>query len=58
LICEEQDGLETEFAVAEIEEVFERGAKEIKNHCVVIAFCAEPPYERNTNTARECLVDL
>ena len=58
MVSKEQDGLETEFAIAEVEEVFERGAEEVKNHCVVVTFCAEPPYERNADTTSECLVDL
>jgi len=58
LIGKEQNRLEAELAVTEVEEVFERWAEEVENHRVVIAFCAEPPNERNTDAASERLVDL
>lgn len=58
LIGEQEDSLEGEFAVAKVEEVFERGTKEIKNHGVVVTFGAEPPHERDADTAGEVLVNL
>jgi hypothetical protein len=35
LVCEEEDCFEGEFAVAKVEEVFERGTKEIENHGIL-----------------------
>jgi hypothetical protein len=58
LVCEEQDSLETEFAVAKVEEVLKGGAKEVHDHRVVIAFGAEPPDKGHTDAACEGLVDL
>jgi hypothetical protein len=58
LVCEEENGLEAEFAVAKVEEVLERGAEEVENHGIVIALGAEPSYKGNTHAAGEGLVDL
>ena len=57
LVGEEEDGLEREFAVAEVEEIFEGGAEEIEDHGVVVTLGAEPPDERNADAASERLVD-
>jgi hypothetical protein len=51
LIGEEEDGLEGEFAVAEVEEIFEGGTEEIQDHGIVIALGSEPANEGNTDTA-------
>lgn len=58
LICQKQNGLEAEFAVAEVEEIFERRAEKVKDHGVVVTFSAEPPDEGHADATRECLVDL
>ena len=58
LICQKQDSLEAEFAIAEVEEVLKRGAEEIDDHCIIIAFGSEPANERNTDTTCKSLVDL
>lgn len=58
LISEEESSLEGEFAVAEVEEIFERRTEQIEYHRVVIAFNSEPPHERNSYTSCERLVHL
>lgn len=58
LISKQEDGLETELAVAEVEEVLERGAEEIDDHGVVVAFGPKPADEGDANTTSEGLVDL
>jgi hypothetical protein len=57
LVGEQEDGLEGEFAVAEVEEILEGGAEEVEDHGVVVALGAEPPDEGNTDAASERLVD-
>ncbi len=44
--------------MAEVEQVLERGAEEIDDHCVVVAFGPEPTNEGDANAASEGLVDL
>lgn len=58
LIGKEKDGLEAEFAVAEVEEILERWPEEIDNHRIVVAFSTEPTDKGNTDTASQGLVDL
>lgn len=58
LIRQQEDGLETEFAVAEVEQVFERGTQEVENHGVVVALGAEPSDEWDADATGEGLVDL
>ena len=58
MVSKKQDGLEAELAVAEIEQIFKGGTKEIQDHGVVVTFGSEPPDERDANTARKGLVDL
>ena len=58
LVCQKQNSLETEFAVAKVEEVFERGAEKVEDHGVVVTFSAEPSDEGNADTAGESLIDL
>jgi hypothetical protein len=57
LICEEEDSLQGEFAVAEVEEILQTGAEEIENHGIVIALGTEPANEGDTDTTSEGLVD-
>lgn len=57
LVGEQEDGLEGEFAVAEVEEILEGGAEEVENHGVVVTLGAEPPDEGNADAASERLVD-
>ena len=57
LISQEEDSLEGEFSVAEVEEVLQRRAEEIEDHCIVVTFCAKPTDEGNADTASEGLVD-
>ena len=58
LICKQQNRLETEFPVAEVEEVLEGWSEEIDDHGVVVAFGAEPANERYTDATGESLVDF
>ena len=57
LVGEQEDGLEGEFAVAEVEEILEGGTEEVEDHGVVVTLGAEPPDEGNTDAASERLVD-
>lgn len=58
LVGKKENGLETELSVAEVEEVLKRWTQQIENHCVVIAFGAEPSHKGDTHTTSEGLVDL
>ena len=58
LVSQQQDGLQRKLSVAEVEKIFERWAKEIEDHCVVVALGAEPPNERNANATSKSLIDL
>jgi len=44
--------------VAEIEKILKRRSEKVKNHCVVITFCAKPSDKWHTNASGESLVDL
>lgn len=57
LVGQEEDGLEGEFAVAEVEEVLEGGAEEVEDHGVVVTLGTEPSDERNADAASEGFVD-
>ena len=57
LIGEKEDGLERELPVAEVEEIFERWAEQVKHHGVVVTFCAEPSYEGDADTSGKGFVD-
>lgn len=57
LICQQEDGLERELAVAEVEQILQTGAEEVQNHGIVVTFCSEPTDERDADTAGEGLVD-
>lgn len=57
LIGEEQDSLERELPVAEVEQILETGAEEIKDHGIVVTLCSEPAHEGDADTAGQGLVD-
>lgn len=57
LVGEQQDRLERELAVAEVEEVLERGAEQVQDHGIVVALCSKPADERDADAASERLVD-
>ena len=57
LVGQQEDGLEGEFAVAEVEEVLEGRSEQVENHGVVVALGAEPSDEGNADTAGKRLVD-
>jgi hypothetical protein len=57
LIGQEKNGLQGEFAVAEVEEILQGRAKQVQNHSIVVALGTEPAHEWDTDTAGEGLVD-
>lgn len=57
LIGKQQDSLQRKLAVAEVEKILQTGAKEIKDHGVVITLGAEPADEGNANATGERLVN-
>ena len=57
LICQEKDGLEGEFPIAEVEEVFKGWTEEVEDHGVVVTFGSKPADERDADTASQGLVD-
>ena len=57
LIGEEEHGLEGELSVAEVEQIFQGGTKEIEDHGIVVTFCAKPTDEGDSNTSSEGFVD-
>jgi hypothetical protein len=58
LVGEKQHSLESELAVAEVEQVLERGAEEVHYHRVVVALNSEPAHEGDTDSTGESLVNL
>jgi hypothetical protein len=57
LVGQEQDGLQREFAVAEVEQVLQAGTQEIENHGIVVTLGSEPAHERDSDTPGQGLVD-
>jgi len=57
LVGEQEDGLEGEFAVAEVEEILEGRSEQVEHHGVVVTFGAEPSDKGNADTASEGFVD-
>ena len=53
LVGQQEHGLQAELAVAEVEEVFQRGSKQVQDHGIVVALGTEPANERDANTTRE-----
>jgi hypothetical protein len=58
LICEEQNGFQTELAVAEIEKVLEGGTKKVEYHHVIATVGPAPFDGGYTVTTGHCLVHL
>lgn len=58
LVREKKHSLQAELPVAEVKQVLERRSEEIHDHCIVVALRAEPPHKGDSDTARQCLVDL
>jgi len=58
LIGEEENSLETEFAVAKIEKILKRGTEQVENHGVVVTFRTIPANEGNADTTCKGLVDF
>ena len=57
LVGEQQDRLQGEFTVAEVEEILETGAEEVKDHGVIVALGSKPADERDADAAGERLVN-
>lgn len=57
LIGKEEHGLQGELAVTEVEQIFQTGTKEVKDHGIVVTLGTEPANEGDADTARERLVD-
>ena len=57
LVSQQQDGLQREFPVAEVEEIFERGTEKVKDHGVVVTLGAKPADEGDTHATGQGLVD-
>jgi hypothetical protein len=49
LLSKHKDSFETELSRTKIEQILETGTEEIKNHYVVITFCAVPSHARNAD---------
>ena len=58
MTSEEENHFEAKLAVAKVEKVFEKEAKKIQDHHIVITFSAKPPDKGNTDTTYKGLVDL
>lgn len=57
LVGEKQNGLQGELAVAEVEEVFERRAKQVEDHRIVVTLGTEPTHEGYADATGEGFVD-
>jgi hypothetical protein len=57
LVGKEEDRLQGKLAVAEVEEIFQARAQEVKHHGVVVTLGAKPTNKRNANATGEGLVD-
>jgi hypothetical protein len=58
LVGDEQDGLEGKLAIAQFEEVFQRGAEQIDYHHIVVPLFARPDHPRHTRSTHQRLVYL
>ena len=58
MVCQQENGLEAELAVAKVEEVLEGGPEEIHDHGIVVALCSKPANKGHADAAGEGLVDL
>jgi hypothetical protein len=57
LVSKEKYGLQGEFAVAEVEEILQTGAKEIENHSIVVTLGSEPADKWDTDTTSKGFVN-
>ena len=57
LIGQQEDRLEREFAVAKVEQVFEAGSEQVKDHGIVVTLGSEPANKWNPDAAGERLVN-
>jgi hypothetical protein len=58
LVSYEQNGLEGKLAIAQFEEVFQRGAEQIDHHHIVIPLLARPVHPRYARSTHQSLVYL
>jgi hypothetical protein len=58
LVCQQENGLEAELAVAKVEQILKGGTEEVEHHGVVITFGSKPSHEWNSDATCECLVDF
>lgn len=58
LVSKQEDRLERKFAVAKVEEIFERRTEKVDDHCIVVTLGTEPPDERDADATGKGLVDL
>ena len=58
LIRNHKSCLDSEFALAEVESIFETGTQQVHDHGVVVALDAKPVYAGNSGAAVENFVDL
>ena len=57
LISQKEHSLETELAVAEVEQILQTGSEEVNDHGVVVTLSTEPTHEGNADTTGKGLVD-
>lgn len=50
LICKKQDSLQGEFAVAEVEEIFQTRSQKVEYHSIVVTFCSKPANKGNADS--------
>lgn len=58
LISEEEYRLQSEFAVAKVEKVFEGWTEEVQHHGVIVALCSEPSNKGYTDASSQGLVNF
>lgn len=58
LVSQEENSLETELSVAKVEKVLERGAEEVNDHGIVVAFLTIPADKGYSDTTCQRLVHL
>jgi hypothetical protein len=58
LVCQKEDGLQAEFTVAVVEEIFDGWAKVVKNHGIEVTFYSEPADRGDANATGNTFVHL
>jgi hypothetical protein len=57
LVGKQKDGLEGEFAVAEVEQILQTRSKEVEDHGIVVTFSAKPANKGDSDASSKGLVD-